>query len=491
MEKIFFVYETINYEKHYLFEYPITKEIFDYLKYRYCELKKSFINKSINNNPFVEQKNLLQTFLIRSKNQKSFSFELIIDNLYYISYPTKINQQDYYKENNNNFNKIDLFNIIFVLKKNLVLENKNLKNNLYLNLQSLSKYLQYEEYSKNYLTNQIVEIIEFYDKLFQYRNSNEDKLKDYLKNNILFKNIENIFESFQKKNYSNYEINNKIFNYFFDINFKDKLIQPFHSIILIKKNYEKLLSNNSNQYLKFFIENCTPFKTIQEICLEKNINLNIILVFVNNLINWKCAKKIFKIQNTSIFAINHNIQNFDLNKNVEKEKKEKIFKIIETLSSIEPNIFLEDLHKNYFSDINNENFLEYVIFLLENEFIIMISQIIISKLKFKYEYDYEKMIIKNFNNISNNLIDNLNINDNNNKDKINENEFYFEDFLEEIKKNENNDYVILFDIMPFIQKKMFIDEIVYFTGYKINEILDIVKKYNYIFSILFFPLNDE
>ena len=212
---------------------------------------------------------------------------------------------------------------------------------------------------------------------------------------------------------------------------------------------------------------------------------------MNNLINWKCAKKIFKIQNTSIFAINHNIQNFDLNKNVEKEKKEKIFKIIETLSSIEPNIFLEDLHKNYFSDINNENFLEYIIFLLENEFIIMISQIIISKLKFKYEYDYEKMIIKNFNNISNNLIDNLNINDNNNKDKINENEFYFEDFLEEIKKNENNDYVILFDIMPFIQKKMFIDEIVYFTGYKINEILDIVKKYNYIFSILFFPLNDE
>jgi hypothetical protein len=45
MEKIFFVYETINYEKHFLFEYPITKEIFDYLKYRYNELKKSFINK--------------------------------------------------------------------------------------------------------------------------------------------------------------------------------------------------------------------------------------------------------------------------------------------------------------------------------------------------------------------------------------------------------------------------------------------------------------
>ena len=494
MEKIFFVYETINYEKHFLFEYPITKEIFDYLKYRYNELKKSFINKSNDNNPFVEQKNLLQTFLIRSKNQKTFSFEIIIENLYYISYPTKINQKDYYKENNNIFNKIDLFNIIFVLKKDLILKkNKNLKFNLYLNLQSLSKYFQYEEYSKNYLTMQIREIMKIYEKIFPVFNSNEEKLKENLKNNNLFKNIENIYESFQKKIYSNYEINNKIFNYFFDIKFKDNFLHPFHSIILIKKNYEKLLSNNSNQYLKIFLENCKPYKTIQEICLEKNIDLNLILVFVNNLINWKCAKKIFKIQNTSIFLINHHIKNFDLNKSIEKEKKEKIFKIMETLCSIESNIFLEDLYKKYFSDINNENFLEYIIFLLENEFIIMVSQIIISKLKFKYEYDYENMIIKRFNEISNNFINNniYKIKDNNNEKNKNfdKNEFFYEDFLEEIKKNENDDYNILLDIMPFIQKKMFIDEIVYFTGFKINEILEIVNKYNYIFNILFFPIN--
>jgi hypothetical protein len=499
MKKIFFIYETLNYEKHYLFEYPITKDLYSYLRYRYNELKKSFINKSNDNDRFVEKKNLLHTFLINHKHQKPFSLDLIIDNLHYISYPTKINQQYYYKEkiNKNNYNKIYLFNLVFVLDKNETLKkNSNLINNLYLNLQCFSKYLQFEEYTKNYLNNQIKDILKNYDKLFREKNSNEEKLYLYIKNNNLFKNIENIFKSIEKKTVTNFEINNKTFNFFFDIKFKDNLIKPYHSIILIKKKYEEILLNNSNPNLLIFLNNCKPDKTIQEICLEKNIDLNLILIFVNNLINWNCAIKIFKIQNNSIFITNHNNINYDLNKNIEKEKKDKIFKIMEKLTLIEPYFYFEDFYKTHFSDsIYNEEFLEYIIFILENEFIVMVSQILISKLKFKYEYKYENMIIQNFNEISNNLIA---LGDNNNENKneienkeINENEIYYENFLKEIEKIDKEEYKILYNIMPFVQKKMFIDEICYFTGYKMNTILEKAKKYNYIFNILVLPINNN
>ena len=78
-----------------------------------------------------------------------------------------------------------------------------------------------------------------------------------------------------------------------------------------------------------------------------------------------------------------------------------------------------------------------------------------------------------------------------NKNKIEENKensFYYEDFLKLVKKESMEDFIFLSNIKDLISQRLFINEISYYTGYKIKDILSIVQKYDAIFDLLVVPL---
>ena len=80
-----------------------------------------------------------------------------------------------------------------------------------------------------------------------------------------------------------------------------------------------------------------------------------------------------------------------------------------------------------------------------------------------------------------------NINGNENKEKEEEN-YYYEDFLKEVKEKSNQDFFVLSVIKELIAKKLYIEEISYYTGFKIKEILNVIKKYDPIFDLVVVPL---
>ena len=186
------------------------------------------------------------------------------------------------------------------------------------------------------------------------------------------------------------------------------------------------------------------------------------------------------------------------------------FSVLKIFSAIEPGTSINSLYSKYFENqMDKGKFLTGLIYLLENEFIVLSSMIIICILPFKFKYDYEKCILDSLGNLikkQNNVnmtLEDLNINgkenDNNsnieNNKKINiyhynksKNITYYEDILLEIKEISIEDYYVLNSITGLIQKKIYIEEISYYSNYKINKILETVKKYPQLFNIIIVPI---
>ena len=148
-------------------------------------------------------------------------------------------------------------------------------------------------------------------------------------------------------------------------------------------------------------------------------------------------------------------------------------------------------------------FLNMLIYLLQNNFLILTSIIIDSILPFKFEYFFEKFIFDSLSNFqnkknSNMIFEDVNINEkqvNGNKKTINLYNYkrnndivYYEDILLEIKQKSIDDYYLLNNITSLIQKKMYIEEISYYSNYKINEILQTIEKYPELFNIIIVPI---
>ena len=161
------------------------------------------------------------------------------------------------------------------------------------------------------------------------------------------------------------------------------------------------------------------------------------------------------------------------------------------------------LYIQFESTMDKGKFLNMLIYLLQKNYLILTSIIIDSILPFKFEYFFEKFFFDSLNNFqnkknSNMIFEDVNINEkqiNRNKKTINlynykrNNEIiYYEDILLEIKEKSIEDYYLLNNITSLIQKKMYIEEISYYSNYKINEILKTIDKYPELFNIIIVPI---
>ena len=178
--------------------------------------------------------------------------------------------------------------------------------------------------------------------------------------------------------------------------------------------------------------------------------------------------------------------------------------VLKIFTFAKPGTNINSLYSNSFeSQMDKGKFLNMLIYLLQNNFLILTSIIIDSILPFKFEYFFEKFIFDSLNNFQNKknskmFFEDVNINEkpsNGNKKTINLYNYkrnndivYYEDILLEIKEKSIDDYYLLNSITSLIQKKMYIEEISYYSNYKINEILQTIEKYPELFNIIIVPI---
>ncbi len=101
----------------------------------------------------------------------------------------------------------------------------------------------------------------------------------------------------------------------------------------------------------------------------------------------------------------------------------------------------------------------------------------------KNELNYENSMIQKFSDLILNKKE-FDINENNSDDI----DIYYEDFLKLVKERSMEDFIILSNIKELINKYLYINEISYYTGYKIKDILNTVNKYEAIFDLVVVPL---
>ena len=146
----------------------------------------------------------------------------------------------------------------------------------------------------------------------------------------------------------------------------------------------------------------------------------------------------------------------------------------------------EIFQKTNFIDI--EEFKKCIIYLVENQYLVQTSIIIISKLKMKNELNYQKSMSNKFSRLMNNKNE-FNLEEEKGEDKIeNKGNIFFEDFLKLVKNKSIEDFFILANIKDLINKQLFINEISYYSGYKIKDILNVINKYDAIFDLVVVPL---
>jgi hypothetical protein len=318
----------------------------------------------------------------------------------------------------------------------------------------------------------------------------------FQQDNNFYTYIKNIYEGIQKNEISNVKISNIELNYYIGMytnqinSFK---IKPYHCIII--NNRRKLddffqSMKDINPKILIIIDKIYQMKTLEEISLEKNIELNFVLFFVNQLVSWNLAKIIFKFNNYSTFQISDTIPDGILQFELLEEKIEfkTIINLLNKFSISGSKTTLNEIFQATHS-IEIEEFKRCIIYFVENQYLVQTSIIIISKLKIKNGFNYQELMLQKFSKLipnNNELIisDELNIENNNNEIR----EIYYEDFLKLVKNKSMKDFHILANIKNLIDKHLYINEISYYTGYKIKDILDVVNKYDDIFDLVVVPL---
>ena len=128
------------------------------------------------------------------------------------------------------------------------------------------------------------------------------------------------------------------------------------------------------------------------------------------------------------------------------------------------------------------------IYFVENQYLVQTSIIIISKLKMKNEQNFRKSMFNKFSELTKNK-NKFSLDEEKGEDKIENNgNIYFEDFLKLVKKKSIADFFILANIKELINQQLFINEISYYSGYKIKDILNVINKYEAIFDLVVVPL---
>jgi hypothetical protein len=272
-------------------------------------------------------------------------------------------------------------------------------------------------------------------------------------------------------------------------------IKPYHSIIIVNRrklnNFFKSQAD-INPMIYRIIDKIFEMKTLQEISLEEDIELNFILFFANQLVSWNLANLIFKFNNYSTFQVTEIIPDLKtIGKFDNFIRFNHALSIVNKFTLSESTTTLNEIYQTYFKSIDSAKFKKQITYLMENQFLVQTSIIIFSKLKMKDEYNYKKAMINKFCN----LASHEKIFDDNDLKEINvikedDDVYYYEDFLRDIKSKNKEDFFILSIIKDFISKKMYINEISYYTGIKIKDILNTVKNYEYIFDLVVVPLYD-
>ena len=534
MKSIFVVAESLTYEKHFLFEYPLTQDFFNYLCKLYIKESKSK-NETNNNNPlennFSYLELYLKSFTLDNHINQDFIFDIIIDNERFISFPIWFSKNEYNKRkkreeekeenlknkinlnliNNQESNNIiknedkyillNMFNIVFVFNNDEPMNKKQeLFKSVYSNLESLSKLLLFEEYNKHYLGIETLRIIKIKQKFFNKKAGlSFDNFKEkFPTNNNIYKFIKNIYEGIAKNEISHVNICNIELNYYISM-YTNQLngfqIKPYHSIIIINR---KKLNNfiksaaDLNPIIFKIIDKIFEMKTLHEISLEDDIELNFVMFFANQLVSWNLANIIFKFNNYSTFQISDNIPKPNIIRKYEGIMGfNQAVLILNKFTISESTTTLNEIYQTYFKSIDNDTFKRRINFLAERQYLVQTSIIIFSKLKMRSEYNYKKTMLNKFSNLTmhKNIFDKKEENKNNiinNNDE--DDEYYYEDFLSDIKSKSKEDFFILSIIKELISKKLYVNEISYYTGIKIKDILNVVKKYEYIFDLVVVPL---
>ena len=534
MKSIFVIAETLKYEKHFLFEYPLTEEFFNYLYKIYYKLPKS--NKIIQNNDNESEKTFsyfdlyAKSFTLERHVNQDFIFDIIINNDRFISFPIWFSKNEYikrkkieeseYLKNKINLKKqelkneaktedkyilLNMFNIVYVFSND---EPMNIKQELfksvYSNLESLSKLLLFEEYNKHYLGIETLRIIKKYQIFFTNKKTNityKNFIDKFPVNNNLYNYIKTMYEGIKKSEIFHVSLYNIELNYYISM-YTNQLngfqIKPYHSLIITKINkLKKFIHSVSdlNPNIIKIISKLLEMKTLEEISLETDIELNFVMFFANQLVSWNLANKIFKFNNYSTFQISNYIPEIKtLKLNIGKIGLNQALFIINCFSMCESTTTLNDIYQAYFKSNDSEVFHKRIKFLVEKQYLVQTSIIIYSKLKIKNKINFKNEMMKNFCNLISDEIlfkeeEKKKIEKTINKDK-DDNNYYYEDFLKDIKKNSNEDFLILSIIKNYINDHLYINEISYYTGLKIKDILNTVNKYEYIFDLVVVPLYD-
>ena len=322
MKSIFVIAESVNYEKLALFNYPLTNEFYDNLSKKY--VKSNIIRNDDNSSENISDLELyLRLFTLDNHVNQNFIFDIIIDKDRFISFPIWFSKNEYNKrmiiekeseENIMNSKKVknpinktldryillNMFNIVFIFSNEEPMNiNRELFKSVYSNLESLLKLLLFEEYNKHYLGVETLRIIKFFNKFFSQKKegiSYKNFIEKFPQNNNLYKFIKDIYEGIEKNEISNVTFSNIELNYYIGMytnQINSNKIKPYHCIII---NNRKKLENffqstkDINPKILIIVDKIFQMKTLEEISLEKNIELNFVLFFVNQLVSWNLAK---------------------------------------------------------------------------------------------------------------------------------------------------------------------------------------------------------
>ena len=521
MKSIFVIAESEKYEKHVLLTYPLTKDFFDYLSKIYHKESKLSKNPSnlISSEEISDLELYLKLFLLDNHVNQNFIFDIIIDKDRFISFPIWFSKDEYNKRKKiekekedykikTNVNKpvvdkyilLNMFNVVFVFSNEGPMNiNRELFKNVYSNLESLSKLLLFEEYNKHYLGIETHRIINKIKKLFLPKKENinyVDFIEKFPQNNNFYTYIKTIYEGISKSEISNVIISNIELNYYIGM-YTNQLssfkIRPYHCLFVNnKRNFNSFFQPTKDINPKILIiidkiQKITEMKTLEEISLENNIELNFVLFFANQLVSWDLAKIIFKFNNYSTFQISESIPVGNIKY---KQQQNGVFGFSEAINILneftinESTTTLNEIFQANFNSTEINEFKKYILFFVENHYLVQTSIIIVSKLKIKNEFNYQDSILDKFSELigtNNNILNEKNTNDD-------EDEIYYEDFLKLVKNKSMEDFIILANIKDLIAKHLYINEISYYTGYKIKDILDTVNKYEAIFDLVVVPL---
>ena len=231
-------------------------------------------------------------------------------------------------------------------------------------------------------------------------------------------------------------------------------------------------------------------KTLEEISLESDIELNFVMFFANQLVSWNLANIIYKFNNYSTFQISDCLpEGNNLSQHFGIIGLNQAISILNSFTTSESTTTVNEIYQTYFKSSDNDNFQKSIKYLVQKQYLVQTSIIIRPKIEIKNKHDYKKVMFNRFCNlISHETI--YKEEEKNEGDEEEDENYYYEDFLRDIKNKSKEDFFILSLIKNYIYDKLYINEISYYTGIKIKDILNTVKKYEYIFDLVVVPLYD-